>query len=192
MPGTKWILTGGLLVVAGVTGLWLGYTYSHLLIIVAGWVSLPVGLAMEVAGFMKFFNSLNNPRSLDREAENKADVRALVQAIGAIAAADGQINPEEVKAISAAYHKLTGVRISDREIDEILFDVGSDFDVSTKLKKLTPDLNAETRRNIILSCYEIMIADKNVDIAETRKIGTIGKALGFKQDDIDKIIANAT
>lgn len=185
------VIAGLVFIVGGATLLYFGYSASDWMLSGFGWAALLVGALVSMFGFGKKVNDeLEQPDAKLTDSAH-AEVRALIQALGAVAVADDKIRDQEVAAIAGIHEQMLGVKISTDEVREILSEFDSSFDITRRLTEKRGSISPAMKRTIVQACHLVMVSDLEVVKTEENKVNQIGLALGFDQSDIEDLIASA-
>ena len=112
--------------------------------------------------------------------------------MGAIAAADAKIQDTEVQTIARIHEQMLGIRIDEREVREILSEIGPKFNIAKRLEKNRSNISPAMKNTIVQSCHLVMISDLDVSRVEENRIHEIGTALGFTVEEVDDLVATAS
>ncbi len=186
------LLIGIVLIIAGAFGIYTGYSNADWTISGFAWAAILIGALVTLMGFGKRASAKMADQP-DPEATDRAhiEVRALVQAMGVVAVADGKVRDQEVMAIAHLHEQMLGISISDAQVREILSEFGPDFDITSRLVADRSKISPTMKRLIVQSCHKVMVSDQEVARREENRINEIGLALGFDQTEIDDLIASA-
>jgi len=191
MRGNFLITTGIVLVIAGIILFFAGYSSPNAAWAAFAWAALIGGVVSMLAGIAQKIRTFMELKPNDDSDYAHAEIRILIKSMGEMAAADGDIDPREVKTIADIYERMLGIKISTNEVKKIL----SDFDKNDNIAEtLTADrkmINPAMKRMIIQSCYLVMVADGKKDGAEMTRIHEIGDALELTRNEIDHLITIA-
>ncbi len=185
------VIIGLILLSGGAIGLYFASASQHAGLIVAAAAVVFCGGFALIAGVMRFMGAFMGSQHAPESEYGKTEVRLLVQAMGALAAADGQIADQEVETIARIYQRMLGIRISPAEVREILADFGESFDIAGRLAERRAELSPDMRRLIVQCCHLVILSDQVEERAETTKLRGVGAALGFSEDDVADLLASA-
>ena len=183
------VLLGLALIVIGAVALFIGYDGFDFAAGAIGWVALILGALFLMFGLGKRASTdLPNPVSSEF-SHGELEIRSLVQAMGSVVMADGEIKPQEVSTIANIHDQMLGLSISEDTIRDILSELGNDFDIAARLKKNKGKISPAIKRTIVQSSYLVMVSDQKIDSQELAKVHEIGEALGYSGSDIEDILA---
>ena len=155
------------------------------------WAVIIFGVLTLLGGAARFMNDFMAPQQAPESEYGPTEIRLLIQAMGAMAAADGRLADEEVATIASIHKRMLGIAIPGAQIREIMTDFLGSFDIALLLAPGRAKLSPPMRGLILNSCYLVPIADRHEDRTETVRIHDIGRALGFTDQQIDDVIAAA-
>jgi uncharacterized membrane protein YebE (DUF533 family) len=118
----------------------------------------------------------------------KSDAKILLRCMVAMASADDKLHPEEIKVISAVFEKLTGQRLDEALLHDLLKTEGNNrlsiLDDSSFAATYSPAL----KRLIVRACYLVKIADRVVDQSEFDVMATIAAGIGVSETELSNLI----
>lgn len=185
------ILAGLLLIAAGAYRLFGAYEASEASAAAVAWAAIIIGTLALLGGLGRRISEAMSPPPSEEMERGHAEVRSLIQAMGAMALADGEIAGAEIQAIADIHEQMLGLKIDPDEVREILSEFSADFDIAERLERDRGLISPAMKRIIVQSCHLVMISDLNVDSAETSRIHEIGGALGYSEQETDDLIAAA-
>ena len=191
MRGRILAIVGALLVSAGVTGLYFAYEAQGFAAAVACWAAILAGAIALISGASQFMAVFMRPQQSVESSYGETEVSLLIQSMGAIAAADGNISETEVAMIAGIQQRILGLAMPPDRVRQILAEVGPGFDIQAALNSQREKLSPLMRQRIVKSCVLVMMSDLIEEKAEAGKILEIGRALGYSGDEIDDLIAMA-
>lgn len=183
---------GVLLVIAGAAGLYSGYENQAVIVAALGFAAVIAGavvLMYGASGMASGPASKPAERVLTRH-HDEWQVRLLVQCMGAVAAADGAVSPDELAAISRISERMMGRRMASDDIAGMVAELKGPA-VAKRLAEERDRLPAAMRQTIVKSCYLVMMSDLDEGRREIGKVREIGRALGFSAQETDDLIAMA-
>jgi uncharacterized membrane protein YebE (DUF533 family) len=130
-------------------------------------------------------------RNYDPEAERAAFhakfESAMLQAMIAMAEADGHIDQKEMQAIAGIMKHLSGV---DHSVGEVRAAIAADNSRTLQkvLRGVADDLNDNGKEMVIKSLYCVADADNGVSKEERAKILDAGKILAIKRDRMEALL----
>jgi uncharacterized membrane protein YebE (DUF533 family) len=131
-------------------------------------------------------------RDYDPEAEQAAFhakfESAMLQAMIAMAEADGHIDQKEMQAIAGIMKHLSGV---DHSVAEVRAAISADHSRTLQkvLRGVADDLNDNGKEMVIKSLHFVADADNGVSKEERAKILDAGKILAIKRDRMEALLA---
>ena len=131
-------------------------------------------------------------REFDPEAERAAFhakfESAMLQAMIALAEADGHIDHKEMQAMIGIMKHLSGV---DYSVGEVSAAIAADHarTLPKVLRGVTDDLNDNGKELVIKSLYFVADADSGVSKEERAKILEAGKILGINRARMENLLA---
>lgn len=191
MVGRVIVAAAILLIVAGGVILYFGYESQSPIGAALGWAAIVGGALTLLGGIARFMSEFMKPQHTPESDYGPAEIRLLIQAMGAMAAADGHYADEEIAAIAGIHERMLGISIPMEDVRGILKDIPPDFDIAGRLAAERSKLSPTMRGLILKCCYLVMISDLDEDSAEQRRIHDIGRALGFSDSQTDDMIAAA-
>lgn len=130
-------------------------------------------------------------RNYDPEAENarfKADFEdAMLQAMVAMAKADGVIDPEELETIADVMTKLSGQAYEVDEVEDVVRDPRAQS-LDSVLKNVAGALNPNGKAMVIHALCLVAKADGLIADAERNTVYRAGKLLGIRNADVDRFL----
>lgn len=189
MQGRVLAALGLALVLAGAAGLYAAYGADAPAWAAAAWVAILAGALALLAGIGRFMTGFMASQHAAEVEFGPTEVRLLIQCMGAVAAADGTVQPEEMGTIARIHERVLGLRIDEDEVAEILGSFDASFDIRGRLVEARPELSPLMRERMLKSCYLVMMSDLKEDRTEMAKVREIGEALGFVPSQIDDILA---
>ncbi len=184
-------LAGLLLVAAGGIGLYLGYGSEAPVIAALSFACVIVGAVVLMFGASGI--SASKPAaviSIPKVRHEEWQVHLLIQCMGAVAAADGAVSPDELATVSRISERLTGSRIPDDEIAATVAALKGPA-VAARLASERERISPAMRQMMVKGCYLVMMSDLSQSRKELGKVHEIGRALGFSAREIDDQIAMA-
>jgi uncharacterized tellurite resistance protein B-like protein len=185
------VLAGLLLVIGGATALYYAYSAGNASVAIPAWGALLAGAALLIGGGSRFMSEFMGSQHAPEAEYGKTEVRLLVQAMGAMAAADGRIADEEIASIAAVYERMLGMRIGAGEVRSILDGFDGDFDIAARLEAGRAELSPQMRRLVVQCCHLVMMSDAEEESHESEKLAAVADALGFSRDELRDITAAA-
>jgi len=171
MVGLAWFATGGILTALSFGLLAGAYSFFTIGIILVGIIPFAIGLWQFIAYEMK---SSDNKASYHAEIE----LRALVRAMVAIAAADGKLEVAEVNSISHIYEELMGHPLKLGMVTKVSETMGGkNYSIHDDLGLTQAEISAAMKENIIRACYLVMVADGEASKEEKQRINEIATTL---------------
>jgi len=192
MNGRVIIALGLFLLVLGAFGLYFAYEAGSAVGSASAWAAIIFGVLTLLGGIARFMNDFMAPQQAPESEYGPTEIRLLIQAMGATAAADGRLADEEVATIADIHKRMLGIAIPGAQIREIMMEFDGGFDIAGRLAAGRARLSPTMRGLIFNSCYLVALADRDEDRAETVRIHDIGRALGFTDQQIDDMIAAAS
>lgn len=192
MYGKIIIVLGLVLIVVGGLGLYFGYESQDPIVSALAWAAIVGGALALLGGIARFMNEFMAPQHTPESDYGPAEIRLLIQAMGSMAAADGEFAIEEIAAIAGIHERVLGISIPNEDVREILDDLPRDLDIAGLLASERGKLSPTMRGLIVKCCYLVMISDLVEDKAEQVRIHDIGRALGFSDRQTDDAIALAS
>lgn len=189
MTGRAQVLLGGLLLLGGAAGLYFAYEAPSFAGAALCWLAIIVGTLVLLWGVARQVSAVMSHDSTDDTGP--AEIRLLVQCMGAMAAADRHIANEEVAEFARIHEEMLGLAIDSNEVREILSEFTADSDIVGRLHAARAELTPQMRQTILKSCYRVMASDKIEHRAEKNLLDEIGLALGFYEEQIDSLLAEA-
>lgn len=120
------------------------------------------------------------------EGENRA---TLLRSMILMMISDREIHVRERELIKDVFPKLTGVALSDSEIDTEIIAAGEEKrDVVTYLRDLAPELSEVERELVIKSVFLVGLADGVYRDSEEENLVNTATALGVSGDRLHEII----
>lgn len=187
MQGKAIAVAGGVLTAIGVVALFAAHEAGAAL----AWAAIVIGLLTLIGGVVRFMTSFMTAQHASESDYGATEIRLLIQCMGAVAAADGQVAAEEIGTIASIHQRVLGLAINEDEVADILSDFDAGFDIAGRLEAEREKLSPQMRRCIVKSCYLVMMSDLVEDQTETGKINEIGRALGYSGQQVDDLIAMA-
>lgn len=190
----RWKLLLGLgiaLILAGTIMLYFGYESGSPGLSALAWAAIIGGALSLLAGVSRKVSAFMDQRPNDNADYAHAEIRALIQSMGEMAAADGIIDPREVETIADIHQRMLGMTITHNEVREILTEFDENDNMREKLDADRKLVNPAMKRVIIQSCYLVMIADGNEARVELTRLHEIGDALGIASNEVDQLISIA-
>lgn len=184
---------GALLVAGGAVALYFGYENDASLLSLGAVVAIIAGAVVLMYGLSSIFNpDLALPPSPPavHHSHDPAHLRLLVQCMGAVAAADGQIAEEELATISRIYERMVGHGVPATQIAGMVAERKGPA-VMAQLRAQRASLPIAIRQTIVKCCYLVMMSDLDDSRTEIGKVREIGKALGFSAQQVEDLIALA-
>ena len=124
----------------------------------------------------------------DRAAFRATFESAMLQAMIAMAEADGRIDEKEVRAIAGILKHLSGTEHSPGEVRTAI--AADNARTLTKvLRGVADDLNDNGKEMVIKGLYFVADADNSIAKEELAKIHEAGKLLGLKRDRLEALLA---
>lgn len=185
------IVIGLLLIVMGGAGLYFAYEGAAPGGAALAWAAIILGALTLLGGIGRFMSAFMTPQHARESDCGAMEIRLLIQAMGAMAAADGHIADQEIATIAQVHERMLGMRIEAARVREILAEFDQHFDIEGRLAAERQKLSPQMRRLILNSCYLVMMSDFNEDRKETARIHAVGRALGFSEDQVKDMIAAA-
>jgi uncharacterized tellurite resistance protein B-like protein len=115
-------------------------------------------------------------------ADRKDDLRALLKGIVAIAAADGAVVEEEMRALEAICTEVFGKNMDMRALRTAVEEVAESEKISIYSNEM--DVSAISdgmKKTIIQSMYFVMISDGSVEERELDVLSEMGTLLGLSE-----------
>jgi uncharacterized membrane protein YebE (DUF533 family) len=184
---------GALLIAGGAIALYFGYESNASMLALAAVIAIIAGAIVLMYGLSSMFNpdlALPTPVPPAPSTHDPAHFRLLVQCMGAVAAADGQIAEEELATISRIYERMVGHGVPAAQIAAMVAERKGPA-VLAQLRAQRDHLPVAMRQTIVKCCYLVMMSDLEDARTEIGKVREIGKALGFSAQQIDDLIALA-
>ena len=131
-------------------------------------------------------------RDYDPEAERAsfhAKVEtAMLQAMIAMAEADGHIDQKEMQSMAGIMKHFSG---EDHSVGEVRAAIAADHarTLPKVLRGVADDLNDNGKEMVIKSLYYVADSDNGVSKEERAKIDEAGKILGIKRDRMEALLA---
>jgi uncharacterized tellurite resistance protein B-like protein len=191
MNGRNLAAIGAALILAGAVGLYFGYRSEGWALAAAAWAAILAGAVALMNGASRFMGAFMAPQKSEESAHGEAEIRLLIQSMGAVAAADGKIADAEIATIAQIHERMLGLSIEHKAVSRILGDISPKFDIKTKLAAEREKLSPIMRQLIVKSCCLVMMSDQKRERAEMGKLYEIGMALGFARAEVADIIAMA-
>lgn len=190
--GSRLVTAAGvLLVIAGAVGLYFGYENQVVIIAALGFAAVIAGAIVLMYGAtgMAAGPAASTTRALTRH-HDEWQVRLLVQCMGAVAAADGAVSPDELAAISRISERMMGRRLASEDIAAMVAELKGPA-VAQRLMAERDRLPVTMRQTIVKSCYLVMMSDLDEGQREIGKVREISRALGFSAQETNDLIAMA-
>ena len=129
----------------------------------------------------KFFQSFNKPE----KNENISFNDDLYMLIYEIIIADHEISPEEIDLSSELLDFYFQIPKKKNEIEfkKLVENQHFNTDLSQNAMRLKTSLSYEQRMDVILICWQVLMADNNEDQLETSTVRTISTLLGLEDKD---------
>lgn len=191
MNGKVIIALGLLLIVLGGVGLYYAYEAQNPMNAALAWGAIIVGALALMGGIARFMTGFMAPQRAPESTYGKTEIRLLVEAMGAMAAADGKIADQEITTVAEVYERMLGTRIDTSDVREILNGIDEDFNIAGRLAAARAQLSPHMRRLIINCCYLVMMSDLVEAPAEKDRLHEIGRALGLTGEQVDDLTAFA-
>lgn len=183
---------GIILIVVGVVCLYIGYSGGSPGTAAIGWGAILFGTLFALLGLHQYVERFLNPTREDPEIQyGHAEVRLLIQCMGVMARADGNIDPKEVETIEEIHARMLGIAINSQEVSEILSEFDENFDINQRLQENRSKVSPLMKRKIVQACHLVMASDLKIRQSEISKIVEIGASLGFSRQEVEEIIAVA-
>lgn len=192
MRGKFLIIAGVGLLIFGALALYRGYENSDPSTSAIAWAALIGGVIALLAGISRQVSAFMSHDPSDESQYGQAEVRALIQSMGEMAAADGKIEPREVATIASIHEKMLGTSISFEEVNSILMEFHENDNIRDKLRTDRKKVNPAMKRMIIQSCYLVMIADEEKAESELVRLLEIGDALNLPKSEVQHLISMAS
>jgi uncharacterized tellurite resistance protein B-like protein len=184
---------GALIVAGGAVALYFGYESNASMLALAAVVAIIAGAVVVMYGLSSLFNpdlALPGRPQSAASAHEPAHLRLLVQCMGTVAAADGQIAEEELATISRIYARMLGQGVPAMQIASMVAERKGPA-VMAHLRAEREHIPLAMRQTIVKCCYLVMMSDLDEARTEIGRVREIGKALGFSTQQIEDLIAMA-
>jgi uncharacterized tellurite resistance protein B-like protein len=191
MNGRNMAAIGAALILAGAVALFFGYSSEGWALAAAAWAAILAGAVALMTGASRFMGNFMAPQKSEESAYGEAEIRLLIQSMGAVAAADGTIAGAEIATIAQIHERMLGLSIEHKAVSRILGDISPKFDIKAKLAAEREKLSPIMRQLIVKSCCLVMMSDQKRERAEMGKLHEIGMALGYSREEVADIIAMA-
>jgi tellurite resistance protein len=191
MNGRTLAIIGLGLIIAGAFVLYLGYSTGGWGLAAGAWAAILAGAVALMTGASRFMGDFMAPQKSEESAYGEAEIRLLIQSMGAVAAADGKIADAEIATIAQIHERMLGLSIEHKAVSRILGDISPKFDIKARLSAEREKLSPIMRQLIVKSCCLVMMSDQKRERAEMGKLHEIGMALGFSREEVADIIAMA-
>lgn len=189
MHGKAIAVAGGVVVAIGVFALIAAHNAGSG--VALAWLAIVIGLLTIVGGVVGFMTSFMSSQHSPESDYGATEIRLLIQCMGAVAAADGEIAAQEIGTIARIYQRVLGLSIDEDEVADILSQFNAGFDIAGRLEAEREKLSPQMRQCIVKSCYLVMMSDLVEDQTESGKITEIGMALGYTSQQVDDLVAMA-
>ena len=137
MQGKAIAAIGALLLFGGAFGLYFAYEDGNAGAAAGAWAAIIAGALAILGGLARFMGGFMAAQQSGEARYGATEVRLLVQCMGAIAAADGRIQGEEMATIARIHERVLGLRIDEDEIAEMLSGFDSSFDIDGAFDYIT-------------------------------------------------------
>jgi uncharacterized membrane protein YebE (DUF533 family) len=180
-----------LLVAGGAIALYYGYESQASLLALVAVAAIIAGAIALMYGVSSLFNPQTPlPAAPPQSRHNDAHLRLLVQCMGTVAAADGQISQDELETISRIHQRMVGHAVPAAQIAAMVAERKGPA-VLARLRAERETLPLAMRQTIVKCCYLVMMSDLDEARTEIGRVREIGKALGFSAQQIDDLFAMA-
>ncbi|MEC9343146.1 MAG: TerB family tellurite resistance protein [Pseudomonadota bacterium] len=191
MDGKLIIAAGLVLIVGGGIGLYHAYEGARFGGAALAWASIIGGALVLLGGIARFMSRFMSPQRAEESGYGETEIRLLVEAMGTMAAADGEIAGQEIETVAQIYERMLGTRIAHDDVRRILDGLGKDFDIAPRIAAERGRLSPQMRRLIFNCCYLVMMSDLVEERHESEAIRRIGHALGYDDEQMQDMIALA-
>jgi uncharacterized membrane protein YebE (DUF533 family) len=181
---------GVVLVAGGAIALYYGYENQASLLALAAVAAIIAGAVALMYGVSSLLNPDLPLPAPPPSMHNEAHLRLLVQCMGTVAAADGQISEDELATISRIHQRMVGHGVPAAQIAAMVAERKGPA-VLASLRAQREALPLPLRQTIVKCCYLVMMSDLDEARTEIGRVREIGKALGFSAQQIDDLFAMA-
>ena len=181
---------GVVLVAGGAIALYYGYENQASLLALGAVVAIIAGAVALMYGMSGLFYPDTPLPAPPPSVNNGAHLRLLVQCMGTVAAADGQISEDELATISRIHQRMVGHGVPAAQIAAMVAERKGPA-VLASLRAERETLPLAMRQTIVKCCYLVMMSDLDEARTEIGRVREIGKALGFSAQQIEDLFAMA-
>jgi len=186
MPGSKNMLIGALWAIGGTLVTVVTYSAASgggTYVVTYG--AIAVGGIQFLVGLFQYLGYQMKGEEGKQEVHAEASLRAILRAMMATAAADGEIEDSEVDSIATIYEQIFGATLEENWIrenaEQMLKD---DFDIYEAISDEKDIIDPNIIPLVFQASYFVAAADGTIDDNESKILMKIANALGMSDTDI--------